>query len=46
MIIMPELLSSEVVTSAAIHCKKPIIIPLHTWKFTGTDTNIIIAYHK
>ena len=31
MIIMPELLSSEVVTSAAVHCKKPIIIPYTTY---------------
>ena len=43
MIIMPELLSSEVVTSAAVHCKKAIIIPhtIHTWKFTGTDTTLL-----
>ena len=42
---MPELLSSEVVTSAAVHCKKPNInllyhIP-HTWKFTCTDTTLL-----
>ena len=44
MIIMPELLSSEVVTSAAVHCKKTIIIPhthIHAWKFTGTDTTLL-----
>ena len=41
MIKMPELLSSEVVTSAGIHCKKPTIIILHTWKFTGTDTTLL-----
>ena len=40
MIIMPELLSSEVVTSAAVHCKKAYHIP-HTWKFTGTDTTLL-----
>ena len=51
-IIMPESLSSEVVTSAAVHCKKPIIHIPHTGKFTGTDTTLleyitgITAYHK
>ena len=43
MIIMPELLSSEVVTSAAVHCKKAIYYTTypHTWKFTGTDTTLL-----
>ena len=38
MIIMPELLSSEVVTSAAV--RNRLHIP-HTWKFTGTDTTLL-----
>ena len=42
MIIMPESLSSEVVTSAAVHCKKLILLYHNTtymiWKFIGTDT--------
>ena len=40
MIIMPDMMSSEVVTSAAVHCKHYYHIP-YTWQFTGTDTTLL-----
>ena len=40
MIIMPDMMSSEVVTSAAVHRKHYYHIP-YTWQFTGTDTTLL-----
>ena len=46
MIIMLEMLSSEVVTSAAVHCKKPIIIPYTIYMEIDTTLLEYANYHK